>query len=179
MRRKDRAAVLVDDAEPWDLIGRRRGAPRPPARRRQPAGGRPEHAAQADAHLKTRTQGLVLLTATPMQGAPDRGVDLLDLLGLPPEWTAPEFLDFLQTGRSAESVPGGVRPYGSALPGRRRDHGAVSRDTVQRLTGLSHLKLGRCFAHCVTRRVFPAAVLRHPSAARPSPSCVPTRQCAA
>ena len=48
VRRKDRAAVLLD-AEPWDLNRPRRGAPRPPACRREPAGGRPERAAQADA----------------------------------------------------------------------------------------------------------------------------------
>ena len=83
MRRKDRAAVLVDDAEPWDLIvvdeahhARRRAAG-------SPQEGGPNTLLKLMRALKTRTQGLVLLTATPMQVHPIEVWDLLDLLGLP------------------------------------------------------------------------------------------------
>jgi Helicase conserved C-terminal domain len=44
--------------------------------------------------MKERTQGLVLLTATPMQVHPVEVFDLLSLLGLPPEWTQQAFLRF-------------------------------------------------------------------------------------
>jgi hypothetical protein len=44
--------------------------------------------------LKERAQGLVLLTATPMQVHPVEVFDLLSLLGLPPEWTEQAFLRF-------------------------------------------------------------------------------------
>ena len=44
--------------------------------------------------LKDRTQALALLTATPMQVHTVEVWDLLDLLGLPREWTAQAFLKF-------------------------------------------------------------------------------------
>ncbi len=88
MRRKDRAAALVH-AEPWDLIvldeahhARRRAAG-------SPREGGPNTLLTLMRALKACTQGLVLLTATPMQVHPVEVWDLLDLLGLPPEWTAP------------------------------------------------------------------------------------------
>ncbi len=46
--------------------------------------------------LKAKTGGLLLLTATPMQVHPAEVWDLLDLLGLPPEWTEAAFLDFFE-----------------------------------------------------------------------------------
>ena len=108
MRRKDRAAVLIDDAEPWDLIvldeahhARRRAAG-------SPQEGGPNALLRLMRALKTRTQGLVLLTATPMQVHPIEVWDLLDLLGLPPEWTGAAFLDFFklvnQPNPSAEAL---------------------------------------------------------------------------
>ena len=94
MRRRDRADALLDEAEPWDLVvldeahhARRRGA-----------GGQKEGGPNALLGLmrvlRDRTQGLVLLTATPMQVHTIEVWDLLDLLGLPPEWTAQAFLKF-------------------------------------------------------------------------------------
>ena len=143
MRRQDRAAVLVDDAESWDLVvldeahhARRRAAGS------QQEGG-PNALLKLMRALKTRTQGLVLLTATPMQVHPIEVWDLLDLLGLPPEWSAPEFLDFFeqiaQPSPSAEAFDRMARLFQAV----ERDHGAVSRDTVQRLTKLSQLKAGK------------------------------------
>lgn len=44
--------------------------------------------------LKDRTQGLILLTATPMQVHPVEVWDLLSLLGLPREWSQQAFLSF-------------------------------------------------------------------------------------
>jgi ABC-type transport system involved in cytochrome c biogenesis ATPase subunit len=85
---------LLEVAEPWDLVildeahhARRRGA-----------GSANESGPNALLRLmrgmKERTQGLVLLTATPMQVHPVEVFDLLSLLGLPPEWTQQAFLRF-------------------------------------------------------------------------------------
>ena len=92
--------------------------------------------------LKARTQGLVLLTATPMQVHPIEVWDLLDLLGLPPEWTAPAFLDFFEQvnepSPSAEALDRMARLFQAV----EREQAPVSRDAVERLTGLSRLKAG-------------------------------------
>lgn len=95
VRRQHRAADLLG-AEPWDLVvldeahhARRRGA-----------GGSDERGPNAllglMQRLAPRTAGLLLLTATPMQVHPLEVWDLLSLLGLPPEWTAQEFLDYYE-----------------------------------------------------------------------------------
>ena len=142
MRRKDRAAVLLDDAEPWDLIvldeahhARRRAAG-------SAQEGGPNALLTLMRALKTRTRGLVLLTATPMQMHPIEVWDLLELLGLPREWTATAFLDFFklvnQPNPSAEALDRMAGLFRTV----ERDHGPVSRDTVQRLTRLSRLKAG-------------------------------------
>ena len=141
MRRQDRAAVLLD-AQPWDLIvldeahhARRRAAG-------SPREGGPNQLLTLMRELKTRTRGLVLLTATPMQVHPIELWDLLDLLGLPPEWTGPAFLEFFkqttQPSPSTEAFDRMARLFQTV----ERDHGPVSRDAVQRLTKLSPLKAG-------------------------------------
>jgi SNF2 family DNA or RNA helicase len=96
MRRTDRAAQLLA-AEPWDLVvldeahhARRRGAGSPGKDKG------PNHLLKLMQQLKSRTKGLVLLTATPMQVHPVEVWDLLDLLGLPPYWTAGAFEKFFQ-----------------------------------------------------------------------------------
>ena len=104
MRRRDRARALLDEAEPWDLVvldeahhARRRGA-----------GGQKEGGPNAllglMRALEDRTRGLVLLTATPMQVHTVEVWDLLDLLGLPREWTAPAFLEILRRREPPEPV---------------------------------------------------------------------------
>ena len=77
MRRRDRAAELLEEAEPWDLVvldeahhARRRAAGS------QQEGG-PNALLKLMLGLKDQTQGLVLLTATPMQVHP---VEVWDLL---------------------------------------------------------------------------------------------------
>jgi SNF2 family DNA or RNA helicase len=96
MRRADRQPELLSDAEPWDLIvldeahhARRKGA-----------GGASESGPNALLSLmrglRNRTKGLVLLTATPMQVHPVEVFDLLNLLGMPPDWTEDVFLKFFE-----------------------------------------------------------------------------------
>lgn len=96
MRRTDRAKELLENAEPWDLVvldeahhARRRGAG-------SAQEGGPNALLRLMRGLKDRTQGLVLLTATPMQVHPVEVYDLLNLLGLPPEWHQSAFLRFFE-----------------------------------------------------------------------------------
>lgn len=104
VRRVDRQRELLEAAEPWDLVildeahhARRRGA-----------GSAMESGPNALLRLMRglvpRTQGLVLLTATPMQVHPVEVYDLLTLLGLPPEWTEKPFLRFFE--EVLEDAPG-------------------------------------------------------------------------
>ncbi len=140
MRRKERAAVLLDEAEPWDLIlldeahhARRRAAG-------SPQEGGPNALLKLMRAMKARTQGLILLTATPMQVHPVEVWDLLDLLGLPPEWTETAFLDFFKEVRqpnpSAEALDRMARLFQAV----ERHHGEASGHAIQSLTGLSRLR---------------------------------------
>ena len=67
--------------------------------------------------LKERTEGLVLLTATPMQVHPIEVWDLLDLLGLPPEWTAEAFLRFFDDIGQSNLASEDYGTRGAAIPG--------------------------------------------------------------
>jgi ERCC4-related helicase len=95
LRRSERQREALE-AEPWDLVvldeahhARRRGAG-------SAQEGGPNALLRLMRGLKSRTQGLVLLTATPMQVHPVEVWDLLDLLGLPPEWSQSAFLNFFE-----------------------------------------------------------------------------------
>jgi hypothetical protein len=87
MRRRDRAAELLQ-AEDWDLVvldeahHARRKAPGTPQE------GGPNRLLRLMQQLKDKAKSLVLLTATPLQVHPVEVWDLLNLLGLPPRWTA-------------------------------------------------------------------------------------------
>ena len=143
MRRRDRSSALLEDAEPWDLVvldeahhARRRGAGS------QQEGG-PNALLRLMQGLKDRTQGLVLLTATPMQVHPIEVWDLLNLLGLPQEWTAKAFLDFFedieQPNPSSEAFDRLARLFRSA----EHTYGEVETKDAQRLVDLSRLKANK------------------------------------
>jgi ERCC4-related helicase len=94
MRRTDRAREILEQADHWDLIvldeahhARRKGVGGPKERG-------PNQLLRLMQALRTKTQGLLFLTATPMQVHPVEVWDLLNLLGLPSLWDAHEFLDF-------------------------------------------------------------------------------------
>ena len=140
MRRHDRAGALLDEAEPWDLVvldeahhARRRGA-----------GGQKEGGPNAllglMRALKNRTQGLVLLTATPMQVHTIEVWDLLDLLGLPSEWTAQAFLRFFDDMSHPNPSADAMERMARLFQATEREHGPMPAETVQRMTKLSRLR---------------------------------------
>ena len=98
LRRRDRQQEVLE-AQPWDLVVLDEAHH---ARTRWDASGRgverqrPNAMMQLMQQLRSRTQGLLLLTATPMQVSPLEVRDLLSLLGLPPQWTEETFSHFFQ-----------------------------------------------------------------------------------
>ena len=143
MRRSDRSGGLLEEAEPWDLVvldeahhARRRAAG-------SPQEGGPNALLRLMQGLKDRTEGLVLLTATPMQVHPVEVWDLLNLLGLPPEWTARAFLEFFddieQPNPSSDALDRMARLFQSV----ERHYGEVMQEDAQCLADLSPLKAGK------------------------------------
>ena len=143
MRRHDRAAVLLEEAEPWDLVVLDEAH----HARRRSAGAAKEGGPNALLHLmqslKAHTQGLVLLTATPMQVHPIEVWDLLNLLGLPPEWTADAFLRFFDDLDHPSPPPEAMERLAQLFRAVERDRGEVTGDAARRLTGLSPLKTSK------------------------------------
>ena len=143
MRRRDRAAALLEEAEPWDLVvlDEAHHARRRAAGTRQEGG--PNALLRLMQGLKDRTQGLVLLTGTPMQVHPIEVWDLLHLLGLPTEWSAKAFLDFFddieQPNPSSDALDRMARLFQSV----ERHFGEVKTEDAQRLAGLSRLKTNK------------------------------------
>ena len=140
MRRQDRAATLLEKAEPWDLIvldeahhARRRamGANRE---------DRPNNLLRLMRALKERTQGLLLLTATPMQVHPIETWDLLDLLGLPAEWSEAAFLQFFEDLQSPNPSAQAMERLAYLFRSVERTFGEVAAEDVERITALSRLR---------------------------------------
>jgi superfamily II DNA or RNA helicase len=137
MRRKDRARELCDRAEPWDLVvldeahhARRRGAG-------STGEHRPNSLLRLMRQLRLKTDGLVLVTATPMQVHPVEVWDLLDLLGLPIAWSEAAFLRFFaivdkpapsyeEFEETAELFRMSEAAYGRVLPGALSSVGVAS-----------------------------------------------------
>ena len=144
MRRKDRASVLLTEAEPWDLIvldeahhARRHGAG-------SAQEGGPNALLKLMQALKDRTQGLVLLTATPMQVDPVEVWDLLQLLGLPPEWTRSAYLEFFKDIANPHPSASALKNLARLFQAVERVFGQVNAAEAKRLAGdLSRLRTKR------------------------------------
>ncbi|MDE2982969.1 MAG: SNF2-related protein, partial [Gemmatimonadota bacterium] len=143
MRRRERRAALLEDATPWDLIvldeahhARRRGA-----------GGPTESGANQLLRLmrglKDRTDGLVLLTATPMQVHPVELWDLLSLLGLPAEWTAHAFVEFFELATRPDVTPDAFETMARLFQAAERHGGPTADRDDPRLGELKRLKAGK------------------------------------
>jgi superfamily II DNA or RNA helicase len=133
MRRRDRRRELLENAEPYDLVvldeahhARRRGAG-------ADDGGRPNMLLELMRRLREKTDGLLLLTATPMQIDPIEVWDLLDLLGLPREWSPVAFTQFferLSTGNPSDSdMASAARLFRAA----EREYGETLEEEVERI----------------------------------------------
>ena len=90
--------------------------------------------------LKERTQGLVMLTATPMQVHPVEVWDLLDLLGLPPEWTERAFLEFFEAVEHPNPSNDAMERMAALFRAVESEFGEADSELVARLTKLSGLK---------------------------------------
>ena len=139
-RRKERQPELLEAAVPWDLIvldeahhARTKGAGTPQAKG-------PNRLLQLMRSLRRRTDGLVLLTATPLQVHASELWDLLDLLGIPAVWTPDAFVRFF-TEVAKEPVTNEALEWLSALFRANEGHfGEISRPSAERQTRLSSLK---------------------------------------
>ena len=140
MRRADRAAELLEEAEPWDVVvldeahhARRRGA----GTGRE---GGPNALLALMRRLEERARGLVLLTATPMQVHPVELWDLLDLLGLPPEWTEEAFLRFFEDLASSNPSAAAFARMARLFQAAERVWGPAGGEAEDGLAGLSRLR---------------------------------------
>ena len=98
VRRRDRQRELLE-AEPYDLVVLDEAHHARTRRENNSSGGerlRPNTLMQLMQQLRQRTNGLLLLTATPMQVSVLEVWDLLALLGMPPEWTEDAFERFFE-----------------------------------------------------------------------------------
>ena len=93
--------------------------------------------------LKERTEGLLLLTATPMQVHPIETWDLLDLLGLPAAWSSDAFLRFFEDVEAPNPSGEAMERLAHLFRSMERAFGEVSREEAERITGLSRLHSGK------------------------------------
>ena len=140
IRRRDRAATVLDSAARWDLVvldeahhARRRAAGAAKE-------GGPNALLRLMRDLQDRTEGLVLLTATPMQVHPVEVWDLLNLLGLPAEWSTDAFLNFFEEIDQPNPSVGAFDRLARLFQAVERRYGALGFADAARLTRLSRLK---------------------------------------
>ena len=144
LRRSDRAKALLQDAEPWDLVlldeahhARRRSAGAAKE-------GPPNALLELMRELRRKSQGLILLTATPMQVHPVEVWDLLNLLGLPPEWTRDAFQRFFEDTDSANLSQESMERMALLFRATETLHGQVDEREAERYCeGMSPFQCGK------------------------------------
>ena len=131
------AQKLIDNADPWDLIvlDEAHHARRSAAASR--SSSRPNMLLKLMSGLQHKTKGLVLLTATPMQVDPIEVWDLLELLGLPKEWTSEAFLQFFRDVESANPEPDAMERMAALFRSTESAFGKMESERAMQLTGLS------------------------------------------
>ncbi|MBG0794733.1 DEAD/DEAH box helicase family protein [Methylocystis sp. H62] len=142
-RRQDRRPELLTDAGPWGLVvldeahhARRRGAGTA-----QESG--PNALLRLMRELRHRTEGLVLLTATPLQVHPVELWDLLDLLGLPAEWTPSAFERFFVEVRKETITNESLDWLAGLFRATERVYGQISREEAEKRSKLSRFQAKR------------------------------------
>ena len=143
LRRRDRVTELLDQASPWDLIILDEAH----HARRKAAGavteGGPNALLKLMRELRHKTQGLILLTATPMQVHPVEVWDLLNLLGLPPEWTSQAFLRYFADLDHPNPSPEALENLARLFQSVEQFFGPLDDETAARIAGLSRLKTAK------------------------------------
>lgn len=141
MRRRDRQRELLEEAEPWDLIVLDEAHH---ARRKSPGAtkeGPPNLLLQLMQKLNARTQGLLLLTATPMQVHPVEVWDLLSLLAMPAAWSRGAFLEFFRKSGDGNPSPEDFEMLAALFRAAETAFGTMPMDVaVRRTAGKSRLK---------------------------------------
>ena len=143
MRRRDRAQVLLNEAPPWDLVvldeahhARRRAAG-------SAQEGGPNALLRLMQGLKDPAAGLLLLTATPMQVHPIEVWDLLNLLGLPGDWSGPAFLRFFEDVAEPSPSADAVERMARLFRAAEREFGPMAASNARRIAELSPLRANR------------------------------------
>lgn len=143
MRRSDRAGEMLA-AEPWDLIILDEAHH---ARRRSGGLGtddRPNQLLRVMRQVRSRTKGLVLLTATPMQVSPVEVWDLLDLLGVPDGWQLDAFLKFFEVAAKPNPSHEEMAYLARMFRSVESQFGEMSMEEAQLVTGIeSRIRLKR------------------------------------
>lgn len=140
LRRQDRAKEVLENADPWDLVILDEAHH---ARRREPGNlghFRPNAMLRLMHELKDRTQGLVLLTATPMQVHPVETWDLLNLLGMPEDWAEDAFLRFFEDTATDNPSNEAFERLAPMFQAMEQVSGEISNERVMQITGLSRIK---------------------------------------
>jgi SNF2 family DNA or RNA helicase len=144
MRRAERQPELLEQTQPWDLVIVDEAHH---ARRRAPGAtgeNRPNSLLRLLRGLDQRTQGLVLLTATPMQVHPVEVWDLLSLLRMPAEWSENAFLRFTQAVEEAAPSHEALEMMSALFQASERAFGPITEEEVKRLgvsSGLAARKI--------------------------------------
>ena len=144
MRRQDRAAELLE-AEPWDLVvlDEAHHARRPGAGTANEGGPNALLSLMRRMVERERARGLLLLTATPMQLHPVELWDLLDLLGLPPEWTEDAFVRFFADLGKPSPGPEELDRMAALFRAAERAFGPLSEADARRIANLSPFAAGK------------------------------------
>jgi SNF2 family DNA or RNA helicase len=142
MRREGRADQLLK-AEPWDIVVLDEAHH---ARRRSGGAGpdvRPNKLLRLMRSIKDRTQGLLLLTATPMQVDPIEVWDLLSLLGLPSAWNEDAFQKFFNLVEQPNPSPEAVDDLARLFQAAEQKYGSISTEEAVRFCSGSRLRANR------------------------------------
>ncbi len=146
MRRAERQPDLLEHAEPWDLVivdeahHARRKSPGSPGE------GGPNALLRLLRGLEKRTQGVVLMTATPMQVHPVEVWDLLSLLHLPPEWDEATFLKFCEKVENPSPCHEDMEFLAGMFQTAERRFGPATETEVRRLGATSGLQAKKILA---------------------------------
>lgn len=147
MRRRERQPELLEATTPWDLVILDEAHH---ARRKSPgqaSEGGPNLLLRLMQGLRTKTNGLVLLTATPMQVHPIEVWDLLGLLGMPQAWNAKAFLDYFPLAGKPNPSHEEFDTLATLFQATERSFGAIDLEAaVDKAPGRSRIKARRILA---------------------------------